>query len=344
MLKGMKRAYFMYKKIDYFALPVDKHLESESHTRNTERKQSEKQYTLKTVLNCKTDARVENVKTCHEWIKVCTAANIPMHKTNNSFVRQFLKTRVLNGGAIPKCSQLRDYYLFDVYQVEREVMKEKVKGKKVALIVDELSDDEGRYVLDVMAVFLDFDELSPSGKTVAYLLDTRFLTATNNRTVAEAVVKTVNEYNIDYDDVLVFNSDNVAYMKKAFNETLSCLFSSCVHITCNSHIINLVASDFKSGFKEVTEFVKCFRNLFFVPSGRKSGFLNFLQKVLDRDDVVTMPPNPTTKSWSAWFDSVKYQANYFILFEEFVKDEIDRRGRSMASCSLNIAIGKHVQR
>ena len=74
-------------------------------------------------------------------------------------MREFLKTRVSNGGAIPKWSQLRDYYLFDVYQVEREVMKEKVKGKKVALIVDELSDDEGRYVLDVMAVFLDFDEL-----------------------------------------------------------------------------------------------------------------------------------------------------------------------------------------
>lgn len=49
---------------------VDKHLESETHV---ERKQSQKQYTLKTALNCKTDARTENVKTCHEveWIKVC---------------------------------------------------------------------------------------------------------------------------------------------------------------------------------------------------------------------------------------------------------------------------------
>ena len=82
-------------------------------------------------------------------------------------------------------------------------------------------------------------------------------------------VKTVHEYGIEYDNVRVFNSDNMAHMKKAFCDTLSCLFPYCIHITCQSHIVNLVASDFKRGFKEVTEFVKCFRNLFYVPRGRR---------------------------------------------------------------------------
>lgn len=79
-----------------------------------------------------------------------------------------------------------------------------VKDQRVALIVDELSDDEGRCVLDVMAVFLDFDEVSPNGNTVAYLLDSHFLTQTNNRTVSQAVVRTVHEYSMEYDDVRVF--------------------------------------------------------------------------------------------------------------------------------------------
>ncbi|KAK3742383.1 hypothetical protein QZH41_002602 [Actinostola sp. cb2023] len=70
-------------------------------------------------------------------------------------------------------------------------------------------------------------------------------------------------------------------------------------------------------FKEVTEFVKCFRNLFFVPSGRKSRFLNFLKGALNSEDSVVMPPNPTTKSWNAWFDSVLYHADYCFLFEDF---------------------------
>ena len=276
---------------------VDKHLEAASHKWKVERNESGKQQTLTTALNCKTVAQVEKVRICHEWIKVCTAANIPLHKSDNPLMREFLQSRVVNGGAIPKCSHLCDYYLFDVY--ERANLKEIIKNKKVALIVDELSDDEGWYVLDVKAVLLDFNELSPNGNSVAYLLDTHFLNATNNRTVSQAVVKTVHEYGIDYDDVRVFNSDNVPYMMKAFCDTLSCLFPFYIHITCHSHIVNLVASDFKKGFKEVTEFVKCVCNLFFVPSGRKSRFLNFLQRALNPGDSVTMPPNPTTKSWSA---------------------------------------------
>ena len=312
---------------------VDKHLESAVYKQKVERNQGSKQRTLKTVLNCKTSAQIEKVKICQEWIRVCTAANIPLHKSDNPLMRKFLQTRVANGGAIPKCSQLRDYYLFDVYQTERAALKELVMNKRVALIVDELSDDEGRYVLDVMAVFLDFDELSPSGNSVAWLLDSHFLTATNNRTVSQSVVKTVHEYGIEYDNVRVFNSDNVAYMKKAFCDTLSCLFPYCIHITCHSHIVNLVASDFKKRFKEVTEFVKCFRNLFYVPSGRKSRFLKFLQEVLNPGDSTTMPPNPTTKSWSAWFDSVLYHADHYLLFPDFIQEEVNRC-RAAASDSL----------
>ena len=151
------------------------------------------------------------------WIKACCAANIPLHKSDNTEMRKILQSRVVNGGSIPKCSQLRDCYLFDVYKVEKEELKECIRGKNVALMVDELSDDEGRYVLDIMAVILDFYHLSPSGRSVAYMLDTQFLSETNNKTVSQVVVRTVNELNIDFDNIRVFNSDNVSYMKKAFN-------------------------------------------------------------------------------------------------------------------------------
>ena len=64
---------------------VDKCLEAASHKRNTERKDGGKQQTLKTEINCKTVAQVEKVRICHEWIKVCTTANIPLHKLDTSF-------------------------------------------------------------------------------------------------------------------------------------------------------------------------------------------------------------------------------------------------------------------
>lgn len=77
-----------------------------------------------------------------------------------------------------------------------------VKGKNVALIVDELSD-EGRYVLHIMAVLLDFYEISPCGNSVAYVLDSHFLSATNNKMVSQPVVRTVHDYDIDFNNVRV---------------------------------------------------------------------------------------------------------------------------------------------
>ena len=164
-----------------------------------------------------------------------------------------------------------------------------------------------------MAVILDFNHLSPSGRSVAYLLDMQFLSETNNKTVPQTAVRTINEFNIGFDNLHVFNSDNVSYMKKAFNDTLSNIFPLAVFIPCNSHIINLVATDFKKSFVELNEFMKCFRNLFYVPSGRKSRLLKFLES--RTANKVRMPPNTTTKSWRAWFDSAIYYADFFSCFK-----------------------------
>ena len=134
----------------------------------------------------------------------------------------------------------------------------------------------------------------------------------------------------------VSNSDNVGYtcMKKAFNDTLPCLFPLCVHITCNIvTLLTWLPLTSKKGFKEVNEFVKCFTNLFFIPSGRKSRFLTFLRKALGQEDGVKMSPNPNTKSWGAWFESVLYHAGYYLLFEGFIKEELDR-GQSFSCSSL----------
>ena len=73
-----------------------------------------KQQTLKTSFKCKTPSHEEKAKVCHEWIRACAAANIPLNKSENPTMCEFLLSCVVNGGAIPKGTQLRDY-LLDVY-------------------------------------------------------------------------------------------------------------------------------------------------------------------------------------------------------------------------------------
>jgi len=113
-----------------------------------------------------------------------------------------------------------------------------------------------------------------------------------------------------------------------FEDTLSNIFPLAVFVPCNSHIINLVASDFKKHFVELNEFMKCFRNLFYVPSGR---LLNFLESRTGKK--AGMPPNPTTKSWSAWFNSAIYYKEFFLVLSDFIKQEV-ARGCSTTSNSL----------
>jgi len=89
---------------------------------------------------------------------------------------------VVNCGAIPKSTQLRDH-LLDVYEVEKEKVKQKIKEANVAIMVDNFSNNNGHCVIDIMATILDFDKLSPSGRNIADQLDTHFVTETNNKTV-----------------------------------------------------------------------------------------------------------------------------------------------------------------
>ena len=171
----------------------------------------------------------------------------------------------------------------------------------------------------------------PQVVDVSHICLTRiFLSETNNKTVSQAVVQTINKFNIDFDNLHVFNSDNVSYMKKSFNDTLSNIFPLAVFIPCNSHIINLVASDFEKHFVELNEFMKCFWNLFYVPSGRKSRPLNFWESRTAKK--ARMQPNPTTKSWSVWFDSAIYYKEFFLVLSDFIKEVAC--GRSTAINSL----------
>lgn len=81
-------------------------------------------------------------------MKVWTALIIPLFKSDSQTMRKFLWLQAISG-AILKFSQLHDYYLFNMHQTQKAKLEELVKNRQEALIVNELSDDDRRYVLDV---------------------------------------------------------------------------------------------------------------------------------------------------------------------------------------------------
>uniref|UniRef100_A0A673ZQ60 Uncharacterized protein n=1 Tax=Salmo trutta TaxID=8032 RepID=A0A673ZQ60_SALTR len=79
---------------------INSHFESAKYMRMSEQFPQQRQITMTEVI-------------CEDWVHTCTAVNMPLSKSDHSSMRQFLKQKVINGGAIPGYHQLQQKYLGD---------------------------------------------------------------------------------------------------------------------------------------------------------------------------------------------------------------------------------------
>lgn len=247
---------------------------------------------------------------------MCAEANIPLAKTDFPSVRNFLLKHVINGGSIPKQSQLTEKYLSEVYIDEVRVVKAKLAEQPVAVIFDEIPDPQGRCVLNILVAPLCVDD---NGKLHSYLADTIFLKTVDHKTVSQAVVKTLQHYDIANENVIVFNTDNAAYMLKAFSDCLSVLYPNAIHITCLAHIMNLVEESFKKPFTALNHFIQSFSAVFFRAGTRRCRYLEYL---VSHNMKPSMCPDPCGTRCGSWFDALLYHCEHVHLYPSFFVHEL----------------------
>jgi hypothetical protein len=80
----------------------------------------------------------------------------------------------------------------------------------------------------------------------ALLVNTEFLTEVNNVSIAQCIIRTLTQLNVQFNDVVALVSDNAAYMKKCFRENLKGILPNAVHVTCWAHILSLVGDEFRT--------------------------------------------------------------------------------------------------
>ena len=89
------------------------HFQSEKHLKRkkeTEKEvgdgiMSKQQKMVPSLFKTATLSQQERADVAMEWVKACTATNIPLYKSHCPELRQFLKTQVRNGGASPGYNQ-----------------------------------------------------------------------------------------------------------------------------------------------------------------------------------------------------------------------------------------------
>ena len=95
----------------------------------------------------------------------------------------------------------------------------------------------------------------PEGQGESYIIGLDFLARVNNITVSQSVIRHLNAYNINLDNVLAFVSESAQYMRKAYKDTLHGIFPNSYHVCCVAHMLLEI-------FKEMNTLVTLIKKVF----------------------------------------------------------------------------------
>ena len=221
--------------IDYVHVDTIKdHLKSKKHCQRKASKlakadtsglSTSKQVTLQSVVNSK-DLREEFIL---DTVSLCTHADIPLHKVEK--MRPFLQKYCKQAGSLPQLSTLGMVYVPHLFELHYAALAERLKNQPANITADETTDVRDHSFLNVLATV--------EGKP--YLIGVRRMEACNHSTFSQAIIRSVTEVGIQFDQVTAVVCDSAAYCKKAYREVLSAVFPNSIHVLCLAHIVNLVA-------------------------------------------------------------------------------------------------------
>ncbi len=113
--------------------------------------------------------------------------------------------------------------------MEFQKLKNDIIGKNICLTVDETTDHYGHYAVNIL---FSFDNKTKLDKT-------DFLSNVNASTISQFVMNTIHFYNISYQNIIFFISDNASYIKLAYSN-LSSFLLKMKYNCCLAHILNLI--------------------------------------------------------------------------------------------------------
>jgi hypothetical protein len=197
------------------------------------------------------------------------------------------------------------------YNIQLEELKNNLINQKISITIDESTDICGRAVINILFSFKDKTKL----------VKTEHLIIVNSNTIAQLVIKVLHFYNINFENIILFISDNASYMIKAFKILLP-LIQQMKHNCCLAHILNLVGNTWieYEDFKLLNEIVIYIKNSFTQNNSRKRRWISFLNSQ-DSDISATLPSFPIKTRWNSWFNFVFWINKYNLQLQEFFLNE-----------------------
>ncbi|XP_003737220.1 uncharacterized protein LOC100900147 [Galendromus occidentalis] len=323
--------------VDYMRMSsCRKHLASAVHSRKAEGKvdsndkKRKLQETVSNMFEKQTDQRMQRRVELMSLVKEFCGANIPLNVIDRPALKSYLEANLSGIGSIPTSRNLRQNYLPKIFELHLKELKTLLRNaSSIALVCDETTDPEDRYIFNLLAV--DCSESSPSQpghKLRALLLNSVVLDSTNHKTVSETVLKELYKYEIPLTKISAFVTDNASYMHKTWSSSLRAVLLNAVHVTCTAHLLNLICEIWQSEFKAVNDLVVAIKKGFTACPSRKARFLQYLRA---KGGSEALPPVPVSTRWNTWFRAAMYHESHLDDYITFFKEEAE------ASSSLTVS-------
>uniref|UniRef100_H3A1W7 HAT C-terminal dimerisation domain-containing protein n=1 Tax=Latimeria chalumnae TaxID=7897 RepID=H3A1W7_LATCH len=291
----------------------DKHLEKTSHKR-LRRAQNEKCKRLSELFEVKTDKQVQ--RRMELFKETFCAANVPLKTLDNVNLKEYLECSLKNVGIIPSSQ----FYLPRVFENHVTEMKEKLKTcNGVSIVTDETTDAEDRHVLNILGV------LSEPECERNMLLE-----SVNLKTVSQAIRETLDKFEVPFDQITAVVSDNVTYMKKAWERSIKPLFLNAVHVAYVAHLLNLVSDVWHKKFVKVNDLVVVVKQAFTACPAHKARFRMHLD---EKGRSPCILPVPVITRWNTWFNAALFHLAHVEDYISFFEEEKDR---SSSSCVADV--------
>lgn len=206
---------------------VTQHIGSAKHTKNKELQCSKggvrQQFFGEALASSNS---INNNEFFTETAKTFMSCGIPLSKLNNPIMKTYLQK--YTGKSVPDESTLRKSYLQPLHEEKLKQIRQVVAENPVYFILDETTDRQNRYVLNILVAPLNGQQVKPM------LLKTYFLNKTDNASVMQSfnnACVVLWPEGIEYDRVWLVLTDQASYMLLAI-ANLKPMYSNLKHVTC----------------------------------------------------------------------------------------------------------------
>lgn len=196
---------------------------------------------------------------------------------------------------------------------QRDILRNYLLNKKIAVIASELDDAEQR-------LNIKFMELNAFSDCEPILADTVLLEVFDQSSVSLAIIKCINSYKIEYENVLVFVTNNVSYMKKCYNDVLKNLLTNCHHVICFEQLVDVVGEYLRIHLSNLEAFISSINVMCSKAPTRRRRFYSYLKgNGVEYSNLAFSSDN--NNKWNNWLKIALCHVENFDSYKNFIKQE-----------------------